>query len=846
MYRRILILAALSFALTLALAARVAAQEAKRPKTIADATRGLVKLDGFFPLYWNEDEGRMLMEVSRLGQEFLYQVSLPVGLGSNPVGLDRGQLGETRLVYFERTGPKLLLVQPNYRFRALSADAEERRAVEDSFARSVIWGFKVEAAEGGRVLVDATDFFLRDAHGVADRLRTSRQGNFRADASRSAFYLPRTKGFPKNTEVEATLTFVGEGDIGPLVDEVTPTPRAVTIREHHSLVELPPAGHRPRRFDPRVGVGAVDFYDYATPINEPLEKHWIVRHRLEKRNPSAAVSEPIEPIIYYVDRGTPEPVRSALIEGAAWWNQAFEAAGFRNAFRVEVLPADADPMDLRYNVINWVHRSTRGWAYGSSVIDPRTGEILKGVVTLDSQRARQDFLLGSGLVPQYAAGQRGGTNAADACDFALLPDFDYLLGASAPATDAAAMSIARIRQLSAHEVGHTLGLAHNFAASTYGRASVMDYPAPLVRVVNGRLDLSEAYATGIGEYDKFAIRYAYAQFPAGADEERELERMLEEGVARGMLFLSDADARPAGAAHPLANLWDNGDDPVRELRHALEVRRIALARFGLENIPRGAPLSTLEAKLLPLYLHHRYQLQAAAKNIGGVYYTHSVRTASGPNPPRVREMVPAARQREALRELLNALKAEELLLPQRIVELIPPRAFGYEGGTAELFPKRTSPIFDAIGAATIAADLVLTELLQHERAARLVEFNARDATAPGFNEVVAALVAATWERPAPGDRYAAEVHRAVQSQTVTRLMDLAANDAAAPQVRAVASNALVRLAERLRTTTDASGEGAHRRATLEEIERFLARPAEPRRRTQPLPRPAGDPIGSGR
>ena len=850
----------LALALTAVCVAHSRAQEQQRkPRAFAEATRGLTKIDGFVPLYWDAESGRMLMEVSRTGEEFLYQISLPTGLGSNPVGLDRGQLGQTLVVRFERAGPKLLLVQTNYRFRALSDDAEERLAVEESFARSVVWGFRVEAADGARLLVDATDFFLRDAHGVADRLRESRQGSYRTDPNRSAFHLPRTKGFPKNTEVETTLTLAAEGETGPLVGEVTPSPRAVTLRQHHSLVELPPPGYRPRRFDPRVGVGSIDFYDYASPISEPLVKSWIVRHRLEKRNPAAASSEPVRPIVYYVDRGTPEPVRSALIDGASWWSQAFEAAGFRDAFRVEVLPEGADPMDVRYNVINWVHRSTRGWAYGSSVIDPRTGEIVKGVVTLDSQRARQDFLIASGLVPQYGQGPATQGQRERACDFALLPDFDYLLGEqqnpagaadagrASATTDATALALARIRQLSAHEVGHTVGLAHNFAASTYGRASVMDYPAPLVRVRAGRLDFSEAYATGIGEYDKFAVRYAYVQLPAGANEEAELEKIIVEGVARGMLFLSDDDARPPGAAHPLANLWDNGEDPVAGLRHELEVRRVGLAQFGLSNLPRGAALSGLEAKLLPLYLHHRYQLTAAAKSIGGVFYTYAVRAGAAPHPSRVRETVPAARQREALREVLSALRVEELIVPERVLELIPPRAFGQDFGPAELFPRRTGPVFDALGAASIAADLVLTEVLQHERAARLVEQHARNQANLDFREVVSALLAATWEGAEPRDRYAAAVRRTVQSLTATRLMDLAANADASPQVRAVASGALHELARRPPPGGPASeNELAHRRAVVEEIERFLARPAEPRRRTPPLPRPPGDPIGSPR
>ncbi len=504
--------------LALAPAAAQERQEKPERKTFAEMTRGLQKLDGFFTLYWDAEDGKLLLEISRFDSEFLYQVSLPTGVGSNPLGLDRGQLGGTRVVHFERTGPKVLLVETNQRYRAITRDAAERRAVEESFARSVIWGFKVEASEGGRVLVDATSFFLRDAHGVADRLRESNQGQYRLDESRSAVYLPRTKAFPKNTEVEATLTFTAEGPTGPLVRETVPNPQAVTVREHHSLVELPDGNYRPRPLDPRVGVNAVEFYDYASPFTEPIEKRWIVRHRLEKKNPQAAVSEAVKPIVYYVDSGAPEPIRSALVEGAAWWAQAFEAAGFRDAFQVKILPPDVDPMDARYHVINWVHRSTRGWAYGSSITDPRTGEIIKGVVTLDSQRIRQDNLLGTGLVPAFGDPARGAGAAWGVCELGAMGDDAEYLAQLDSSNDPARMSLARIRQLSAHEVGHTLGLAHNFAASTYGRASVMDYPAPLVEIKNGRLDLSNAYATGIGAYDKFAITYAYAQFPRGADE----------------------------------------------------------------------------------------------------------------------------------------------------------------------------------------------------------------------------------------------------------------------------------------------------------------------------------------
>jgi hypothetical protein len=804
--------------------------------SIADKVKGLQKIDGYIPLYWQSATGKLFMEIGRWKQEMLYQVSLPAGLGSNPVGLDRGQLGDSSIVTFERIGQKVLLEQPNYHYRAITTNAAERRAVEDSFARSVLWGFKVEAEEGDRVLVDASSFFLRDAHGVVDTLRRTRQGRYKLDDSRSAPYMTHTKGFPKNTEVETLLTFTTDEDPGRYIRQTTPTPTAITLREHHSFVELPDLNYKPRKLDPRAPSFGIEFYDYASPINEPIEKRWIARHRLEKKDPSAAVSDPVKPIIYYVDSGAPEPIRSALVEGASWWNQAFESAGFRNGFQVKVLPEDADPMDVRYNMINWVHRATRGWSYGGSITDPRTGEIIKGNVTLGSLRVRQDFTIGAGLIPQYAEGDRD----PRACMAEMSPDAGYL-AALDPGGDITAMSLARIRQLAAHETGHTLGFAHNFAASTYGRASVMDYPAPWVDIKDGKLDLSHAYATGIGEFDKFAVQYAYSQFAPGANEAEALETILEDGVRRGMLYITDSDARPLKAAHPLASLWDSGSDPVAMLQHEMEVRRIGLSQFGLATIPVGTPLSDLELKLLPLYLHHRYQTIAAAKSIGGVNFTYAVRTAGGPNPGTVAEIVPAAEQRAALDAILDTLAVDALRIPDRILALIPPTAFGYGGGTAEPFEKRTDPAFDPISAATIAADISVSALLNPQRAARVNDHSARNPRNPGFQDVVAALVHKTWITPAPTDAYGAAIQRAVQSLLVARLMDLASNAEATPEVRANASQGLRDIAAFTRTSS--SSRRAHFVATREDIDRFLKRPADTFKKAEPLPTPAGEPIG---
>jgi hypothetical protein len=830
--------------LALLCAIPIFAQSRNEAQTMAAKTASLQKLDGYVPLYWDANAGRMWMEISRFNTELLYQVSLPAGVGSNPIGLDRGQLGGSYVVYFERVGPKVLMIQPNYRYRALSEDEAERRAVADSFARSVIWGFKVEAAEGDRVLVDATAFFMRDSHGVAEKLRGTRQGNFRFDESRSAFYLPRTKGFPKNTEIETIITLAGD-EPGGLLRGVTPTASSVTVRQHHSFVELPDLGYKPRAYDPRVSAMPMMFYDYASPYNEPIEKRWIRRHRLQKKDPNAAVSEAVKPIVYYVDNGAPEPIRSALVEGASWWAQAFEAAGFKNAFQVKVLPPDADPMDVRYNMINWVHRSTRGWSYGSSISDPRTGEIIKGNVTLGSLRIRQDVLLGTGMIPPLTAeGQRGGMpGREDYCEAGDSPETDYLAIASTgdPATDSAAMALARIRQLSAHEVGHTLGFSHNFIASSYGRASVMDYPAPWVEIKDGKLNLSNAYAVGIGEYDKFSVTFAYAEFAPGVDEKAELEKLVEKGIADGMMFIDDGDARGVGTAHPLASVWDNGSDAVAGLRHEMEVRRIGLKNFGLNSISTGQPLSALEAKLLPLYLHHRYQLIAAAKSVGGLYFTYSVKTANGPSPAKFREIVPAARQREALKAILDTIKVEELAIPQQVLGLIPPIATGFEGGTTEYFSRRTDPAFDPLGAATIAADLTLGALLEPTRAARMIDFHAQNTANPDFKEALDAVIAATWKTPATQNAYHLAIQRSVQSLTAQRLMDLAGDENASPLVRAEATGALRSLSAMLKATTSAD---AHRRATQDDIERFLNRPEAVRQQPRQLPTPPGDPIGS--
>lgn len=761
--------------------------------------------------YWDENAGKIWLEVDKPDTEILYVTSLPAGLGSNDVGLDRGLLGSERIVKFSKVGRKILLIQPNYNYRAVTNDVAEKRAVEQSFAQSTLWGFVAEAETGTRILVDATDFLLRDAMQVSNRLRSNQQGNYSLEKSRSVIYWPRTKNFPMNSEFEATVTFVNnDGNTGNYVNSVTPSAEAITLRLHHSFVQLPDNDYKPRVFDPRSSYIPVSFYDYSTPVSEPVEKFFIMRHRLKKKDPTAAMSEPVKPIIYYLDNGTPEPIRSALLEGAGWWNQAFEAAGYKNAFQVKLLPEDADPMDVRYNVINWVHRSTRGWSYGASVTDPRTGEIIKGHVTLGSLRVRQDYLIAQGLLAPFENGT---------------PVDDKMLK----------MALQRLKQLAAHEVGHTLGLMHNYAASISNRASVMDYPHPTVRLnAAGEIDLSNAYDNKIGEWDKVSIAFGYQDFPEAINETSALSKILTTAAAKGLQFISDQDARRPGGHHPLAHLWDNGTDAVTELKEVMKVRAKALSQFGEKNIRPGMPMAMLEDVLVPVYFYHRYQVEAVTKLAGGMYYTYALR-GDGQTMTRA---LSKEEQRKALNAVIDCLDPTFLLLPDRIVQLIPPRPAGYDF-SRELFRKRTGLAFDALSPAETAADLPLSFLFNSERLSRMAQYEVTS-NGLGVTEMINTLIAKTWKAPRLSG-----IEKLIQLQTeqvlLTYLLSASVNDNNSFAVKSNLKKALADLKTFIDTQSKTATDETYKGHLLLALERMK----EPEKAKPTIHKeiPPGAPIG---
>ena len=801
--------------------------DAKPAATISSITQNLKKYEGFFNFYYDEKGGKVYLEINSFDKDFLYFRALVDGVGNG--GPERGQASAV-ITRFTKVGPKIFMVQPITNYRSVNGNDDEKKAVENAFAKSVLWGFTPVATEDNRVLVDLTPFLVRDADGIGAGLGTSRvpgsqaagsraaaaaATGYRLDDTRSAVFLDNTKNFPKNSEFEALLTFTGGsanrgfGRGGGFAAD----PQAVTFRMHQAFVQLPDDGFKMRKFDPRSGFNQFTYYDFSAPMDEPLLKKFTARHRLAKKDPGAAMSEPVEPITYYIDRGAPDQIKRALIEGGSWWNQAFEAAGYKNAFIVKELPVGADPMDMRYNVVNWVNRTgspERAFSYGSSYIDPRTGEILKGVVTLGSDRHRQDYLIAEGLLQPYTDGKP-------------VPK------------EMEQMALARIRQLSAHEIGHTLGLYHNFTSSTHDRASVMDYPFPRFSMkADGSIDVSNAYAKGIGSWDKRAIMWGYSDFPKGTNESEALDKIMKETLAQGHIFIPDI----GGGVHPMSHQWDDGVNAVDQLSKLTTIRRHILDNFSEKAIRQDAPMATLEEVLVPMYLLHRYQIEAVSNSIGGLYFTHALKN----DGETVTKMVEPAEQWRAIDGMLSTITPEFLALPEGLIEKIPPRPVGYPS-TVETFGGHTGVTFDPLGAAETAASTSLGYLLDADRAARLIEYQARSSAQPGFMPMVDKLIEKTWKAQLePG--YKGELHILVNNLTLKYLLQLAANTRAAENVR---GEALLKISE-LATWMGGSLVSASPKQkasmyfALSQIEEFKKNP-EKFQPAEPLAMPPGAPIG---
>jgi hypothetical protein len=750
------------------------------PDKWEEQTQGLVHKAGFKDFYWDPGNGKILLEVQVPGEEFLYVDFLASGVGSNDIGLDRGQLGHSRVVRFHRFGNKILLIQGNLRYRAESSNLQEVKAVEEAFAQSVLHAFEIVAEKDGRVLIDMTGLVISDAHGVAERLGDSKQGDYALDANRSVIFDENLRNFPQNTEFEALLTFTGT-PLGSEIRSVVPSAKSVSVRQRHSFIQLPDEEYKRRVFDPRSGYFYIQYDDYAAPIGEHMRRQYIARHRLIKKDLGSAMGPPLEPIVYYVDPGTPEPILSALIEGASWWDEAFEAAGFTDAFRVEVLPDSADPLDIRYNVIQWVHRSTRGWSYGASVVDPRTGEIIKGHVSLGSLRVRQDYLIAEGLLAPYEAGKP-------------------IPGAMKE------MALARLRQLSAHEVGHTLGLAHNYAASSYAWGSVMDYPHPFIMLDDdGRIDLSDAYREGIGSWDKVAIQYGYGDYGDGEKEMKALNEVMVKAIRKNQRYITDQDARPKGGAHPVAHLWDNGSSAVEELERIMHIRKIALEGFSAKAIPEGSPLASLERTLVPVYFLHRYQAEAAVKLIGGVDYNYVLRG----DDQFIQKPVEPEVQWTAVRALLQTIRPSTLILTDDLLKKIPPPPPGYGRGR-EHIDTRTGPTFDPLAAAETAIEMVMSLLLHPQRCERLYQQKQVDDQMPGLAEYLDAIREQIFDENS-GSGFASTLRYISGGILIDQLAALVADDQLSSAVRACSYDQILKIKTRLSAKIDTENDAEQER-----------------------------------
>jgi hypothetical protein len=800
--------------LLLLFVAAAPAPAAPPPPAIAAAAPNATEMPGLVPVRVDRSAGKVFLvlpppDAEGISGRFIYLTILETGLGSAPIGLDRAQASGSRLLVFRRVGKKMVAEIENPRFRATGAPREEQEGVRRSFAYSTIWMGDAAEQPDGRLLVDVSTFLTRDDMDIAGALKRGGGGSdFKLAPELSVADTNFVKAFPNNVELEGRLTFTAAQPTQE-VGNIAPVNGNVSFVVRHSLIRLPEPGYVPRRFDPRAGTFGTQVVDFAQPLGQPIVYELADRFRLEKLDPAAARSPVKKPIIFYIDRSAPEPIRSALREGVSWWAKAFEEAGYIDAFRAEILPDGADPLDVRYNVVNWVNRATRGWSYGQAITDPRTGEIIKGSVLLGSLRVRQDLIIYQALVGAAKTGT-GGPN------------------------DPVQVALARIRQLGAHEVGHALGFAHNFAGSTQGRTSVMDYPAPRIRLTGGAPDLSDAYGTGIGRWDSFIVGWNYAETDA------EAQARMNAALAQGLRYVADDDARPAESAHPYGSLWDDAGDPVGELKRMMEVRAAAVARFGPEALPAGEPLADLRRAFVPIWLLHRYQVEAAAKVLGGVNFAYAVK---GDGREDMRAVPPAA-QRQALDALLATLTPAALTVPPT---LVPRLSAGWSGSPdrqqqIEALDTAGRPVFDPFTATEVGAIVTLEDLLAPNRLNRLEIQNQADPRSPGAGEVVDRLLTQVTAFAGLGPAQAA-VQRRIATTAILALARVQRDPNLSPTLALALSERLARLGRQLAAAPGAGVQADWSRGLgrlLGDREALDKAAADTRR----LPRiPQGMPIG---